>query len=86
MSDKSVAYLIQKAFKQIQYIDGQQEGDTPNIERAAMSALRDLRSALRELGAPIPSYHSSNKPHSHSHGRRGFESHAHRDLRNRRRG
>ena len=78
----SAAYLIKKAFKQLQYINGQQDGETPSIERAAMSALRDLRNALREMGEQIPSPRYSFEPHAHAHGRRGAGSGAiHRDAR-----
>lgn len=47
VSERMVHYLT-RARAKIQYIDGEQMGDTPRIEQAAMAARREIDDALRE--------------------------------------
>jgi len=44
---------LRNARAKIQYIDGQQTGDTPRIERAAMDARAEIDRALHEAGVHL---------------------------------
>jgi len=47
---QQMAFHINKALAKVQYINGQQMGDTERIELAAMAAISHLKKALREAG------------------------------------
>ena len=44
-----LVYHLRNVLRKLRYIDGQQRGDTPDIERAAMDGSREVERALEEI-------------------------------------